>query len=143
MTIGDFCKLYRLDPLVRLQDDRLACFKCCGINKVDPQHAVYELTYKEDISRFSDPERGIFTGFGICKLNQEDNFRKLLLFNENGRNFYRRKHADGADDGPAKYTRGCVYRLFCELDLAEMEQIQDIVANNRRMKVIDLSSLLS
>ena len=69
VSVGDLCKLFRLDPLERLEDKRLACCKCLRINTPDPQYAVYELTYNESISRFSDPENGIATGFGIFHLN--------------------------------------------------------------------------
>ena len=69
MTIRDQCKLYRLDPLEKLQDNRLACFKSIKINQADPKHAVYELMYNENISQYSDAENGIFTGFGVSNMN--------------------------------------------------------------------------
>ena len=123
MTVRDLCKLYRLDPLEKIKDNRLPCFKFFGVNEPDPRHAVLELMYFEGISRFADPESGIFTGFGISQLDLETNYRKMLIINENGTSFYTRKHAYGQDDGLAEYMRGCVYRLFCEVDLAELEQI--------------------
>ena len=90
--------------------------------------------YNEDTSRFADPENGIFTGFGISKVNNETNYRKMVIINENGTSLYTRFHANKADDGPAMYTRGCIYRLFSELALVEMEQIQKIIEQKFRMK---------
>ena len=98
--------------------------------------------YNEDTSRFSEPEMGIFTGFGVSKVNKETNYRKMIIINENGTNLYTRYHANKADSGPAEYKRGCVYRLFHEISLVEMEQIQDIVENNLRMTSIDIENLL-
>ena len=32
VTVRDFCKLYRLDPLANLEDKRWPCFRCCRVN---------------------------------------------------------------------------------------------------------------
>ena len=65
------------------------------MKKPNPKKAVLELVYNEGISRFADSECGIFTGFGISTLNEETNYRKMLIKNENGTSFYTRHHADG------------------------------------------------